>query len=63
MGLNVAVQMDPIEAINIAADFDLPDHGGGAGARTPAVLLHPRPARLRRRARDRARLARRGARA
>ena len=61
MGLNVAVQMDPIERDQHRRRFDLPHHGGGAGARASAVLLHPRPARLRRGAGDRARLAGRGA--
>ena len=42
MGLKVAVQMDPIERISIAADFDLPDHGGGAGPRaTPLFYYTP----------------------
>ena len=61
MPLNVAVQMDPDRADQHRRQFHLPDHGGGAGARAPAVLLHPRPARPRRGPGDRARLAGRGA--
>ena len=44
MRLNVAVQMDPIERINIRGDFDVRAAAGSAGARPSAVLLHARPA-------------------
>ena len=33
MPLTVAVQMDPIERINVASDFDLRAHARGEGAR------------------------------
>ena len=44
MALTVAVQMDPIERINIAGDFDLRAAARGAGARPSPALLHARPA-------------------
>ena len=43
MPLTVAVQMDPIERIRIAGDFDLRPVARGAGARACASPLHARP--------------------
>ena len=44
MALNVAVQMDPIERINIRGDSTFALLLGSASARLSAVLLHARPA-------------------
>ena len=50
MPLTVAVQMDPIERIRIAGDFDLRAAARSAGARARAALLYARPAQPRGRA-------------
>ena len=49
MRLNVAVQMDPIERINIRGDSTFALAAGSAARGSSAVLLHARPARAARR--------------
>jgi glutathione synthase len=61
MPLKVALQMDPIGSVNINADSTFRIAARGAGARAQALLLHPRPAGLRRRPGHGARLADRAA--
>ena len=57
MGLAVAIQMDPIDTINIDAEFDLCPRPRSAGARPCAVPLSARRTDLARRAALRARPA------